>query len=235
MRKLTLGLDALPSLREATRSAIDVAAAATLSELAGVDAVRLGITEDLKPVREQDVLEARRATRGLELRMPPVPGLVKVALAARPNRVLLASPGRDGRSPSWPLDLRGRRGALEPVIRVLSEAGIPVGALVQPDIDSVKTAHGQGVGRVELFTGVLVDLPMSERHSALEGLGDAVRLAAKLRIGVSLGGGLSYRALPEILEAAPAVEGVAVGRGAIARAMLVGLDRALRDLRGVVA
>ncbi len=97
MRKLTLALDALPSLREATHSDIDVAAAATLAELAGVDAIRLGVTDDLKPVTEQDVLETRRAARVLELRMPPSPALLKVALEARPNRVMLAMPGRDVR------------------------------------------------------------------------------------------------------------------------------------------
>ena len=71
MRRITLALDGLPSLREATAAAdVDLAAAATLAELAGVDAIRLGANEDLKPVREEDVREARRAARRLELRMP---------------------------------------------------------------------------------------------------------------------------------------------------------------------
>ncbi len=72
MRQLVLALDALPSLRDAIDATdIDIAAAAILAELAGVDAIRLGINEDLKPVREEDVQEARRAARVLELRMPP--------------------------------------------------------------------------------------------------------------------------------------------------------------------
>ena len=66
MRKLVLELDALSSLREATAtSEIDLPAAATLAELAGVDAVRLGVNVDLKPVREEDVYDTRRATRRL--------------------------------------------------------------------------------------------------------------------------------------------------------------------------
>ena len=59
-----------------------------------------------------------------------------------------------------------------------------------------------------------------------------MRLAAKLRLAIGLGGGLGFRALRELLEAAPAVERVAVGRAAIARALLVGLDRSVRDLQG---
>ena len=68
MRHLTLSLDALPHLRESTGSDVDLAAAATLAKLAGADAVRIGINEDLKPVGEHDVAEARRAVEEWEAR-----------------------------------------------------------------------------------------------------------------------------------------------------------------------
>ena len=100
MRRLTLALDALPSLRESTAAPVDVGAAATLGELASVDAVRLGVNHELVPVRETDVRDARRAARTFELRMLPEETLLKVALEARPDRVLLAGPGRDGQSPA---------------------------------------------------------------------------------------------------------------------------------------
>jgi pyridoxine 5-phosphate synthase len=236
VRRLVVSLDGLPCLREATASAdVDLAAAATLAELAGVDAVRLAVNEDLKPVREEDVLEARRAARRLELRMPPQQGLLKVALEARPDRVLLADPGRDGAAPAAPLDLRARARSLEPVVRVLAEAGMRCGALVTPDLESVKRVHGAGVPAVEFYTGAIVDLPPAERRGELERLSDAVRLASKLQLGIAVGGGLGYRSLPEVLEACPAVDTVAVGRAALARALLVGLDRALRDLRALVS
>jgi pyridoxine 5-phosphate synthase len=235
-RRLTLALDALPRLREATGSPdVDVAAAATLAELAGADAVRLGVGEELRPVRDVDVRQARRSAREFELRMPPSQSLLKVALDARPDRVLLAAEARDARQPSSPLDLRGRSAALGGVVRALGEAGIVAWAVVGPDLEAVKVALAEGVRGVEFFTGALVDLPPAERHSRVEKLADAVRLAAKLRLGIGIGGGLGFRVLGELLEAAPAVERVAVGRAAIARAMLVGLDRSVRDLRALLA
>jgi pyridoxine 5-phosphate synthase len=235
MRCLTLALDALPSLRDATSSGdVDLAAAATLAELAGVDAVRLGVNEDLKPVREEDVQEVRRAARKLELRMPPSQSLLRVALEARPDRVVLAAQGRDGRSPAGPLEAKGRSLPVGAMVRALAEAGIPVATLVAPEIETVRAVHAEGVGGVEFFTGAIVDLPAPERGRELERLSDAVRLATKLRLAVGLGGGLGYRTLREVLEAAPAAEHVVVGRAALARAMLVGLDRALRDLRGLL-
>ncbi|HEX5066518.1 MAG TPA: pyridoxine 5'-phosphate synthase [Myxococcota bacterium] len=235
MRAFVLELDALPSLREAaSASEVDLAAAATLAELAGVDAVRLGVNLDMKPVREEDLRDARRAARRLELRMPPLARLLEVSLALRPDRVLLAADGREGRAAASPLDLRGES-SVAPMVRNLHEAGIAVGALVAPGVEAVKRAHAEGLTRVELYTGALTDLPAAERRAALTQLSDAARLAAKLGIEVGVAGGLGYRSLREVLEAAPAAERVAVGRAALARALLVGLDQALRDLRALAA
>ncbi len=171
MRQLVLALDALPSLRDAIDAEdVDVAAATMLSELAGVDAIRLGVNEDLKPVREEDVQEARRAARVLELRMPPSSSLLKVALEGRPDRVVLAAEGSGRKGPAGPVDLRGRSGPIEPVVRALGEAGIATVAVVSSDLESVKLAHGHGVAGVEFYTGATVDLPPAERRGELERL-----------------------------------------------------------------
>ncbi len=235
MRQLVLALDALPSLRDAIAAEdVDLAAAALLAELAGVDAIRLSVNEELKPVREEDVQEARRAARVLELRMPPSSSLLKVALEARPDRVVLAAGSSGRRGPAGPVDLRGRSVPLEPVVRTLGEAGIATVAVVGSDLESVKRAHGHGATGVDFYTGATVDLPPAERRGELERLGAAVRLASKLQLRIGLGGGLGYRTLAEVLAAAPAVESVTVGRSALVRAVLVGLDRALRDLKALV-
>lgn len=235
MRSLTLELDALPSLRDAmAASDVDLPAASTLAELAGVDAVRLGVNPDLKPVREEDLRDTRRAARRLELRMSPIEPLVRVALDVRPNLVLLASDHREGRVAASPLYFRTSAAGLSGFQRALADAGIGVAALVAPTLDAVKMAHAHGLLHVELYTGALVDLPANERRKSLDALGDAARLAAKLGLGLGLAGGLGYRSLPEVIQAAPAADRVAVGRAALTRAVLVGLDRALRDLRALL-
>ena len=231
MRQLTISLNALAALRDAAAVPVDLNAAAKLAELAGADALRLGINVDLSPVREEDVQELRRAVSEFELCMPANQSLLKVALEAQPDRVLLVAEGGAGRGGSRPLDLRGRSVALGPTVRALGEAGISVVAVVTPDLESVKIVHAEGVTGIELFTGSIVDLPHPERAAELERLGDAVRLAAKLRMTIGIGGGLGFRTLREVLEAAPAAQRVAVGRAALSRALLCGLDRALRDLR----
>ena len=118
-------------------------------------------------------------------------------------------------------------------LRPLEEARIEVWLRIAPRLEAVKAAHGEGAQGVELYAGGLVDLPSTERETELDGLRDAVRLAAKLRMAVGVGGGLGYRSLAEVLDAAPAATRVAVGRAAVARAALVGVDRAVRDLRAL--
>ena len=71
----------------------------------------------------------------------------------------------------------------------------------------------------------------TERRGAAETLGDVARLAAKLRLGVGLSGGLGFRSLAWLLPAVPGAGRVCVSRAFIARALLVGIDRAIRDLR----
>ena len=229
MRALSLCLDALPALRELSGTRLDLSAATSLAELAGIDAMRLGINEELRPVAEADVHALRRTARLFELRMSASPGLLKVALETRPDAVLLAGDTFEGTLASRPLELRSQSAGLAPIVRSLEEAGIDIAMLVTPALDSVKAAHGLGVRAIELFTGSTVDLPQVERRSRLEALSDAARLAAKLRMTVSIGGGLDYRSVSEVLPGVPSADRVSVGRALLARALLVGLDRAARD------
>jgi pyridoxine 5'-phosphate synthase PdxJ len=236
VRRLTVSLETLVALRgRLGAGALDLAAAATLAELSGADAVRVGLNEEGHPRDGADLRDLRRAAGGLELRISPAPALVKVALEARPERVLLSSESRDGLRSPMPLDFQAWGGALAPVVRTLEEAGIDVGVLVPAELEGVKGAHGADARRVELHTGRLVDLPPAERSEALVRLGDAARLASKLRLRATVGGGLDLRAAERVLEAAPVVEGVAVGRAWVARSLLVGIDRATRDWRAAVA
>ncbi len=231
-RQLIAGLDAMATLRhEMLHRGGSLVAAASLAELAGADALRVGLCEDLVPVTEADVRDLRRSVRTLEMRIAPLPSLIKYALEARPDRVLLAAESRSGGHRTGPLDFSAWGSALPPVVRTLEEAGIVVAARVAPHPEAVKAARGLELKEVELETGQLVDLPPAELATALETLSDATRLAAKLKLRVGIGGRLDERTLASILEAATTCEWVSMGREWVARCLLVGVDRATRDLR----
>ena len=230
--RIVVSLDSWPALRDfAGDDRSELGLAASLAELAGVDGLRLGIQEDLSPVRESDVLALRAAARSLELRMPISPVLAKLALSARPDRVVLVGDRHAVTGPVPPIDARVAGASLAAVLRTFADARIRTSVRVAPDLDAVRAAHVQGVNDVELFTGWLVDLPEADRRAGLVALGDAARLASKLRMGIALAGGLDDRNLREVIDAAPSAERIVLGRGLARRALLVGLDRAVRDHR----
>ncbi len=235
MRKLSLCLDALPALREmAGLGQMDLTMACSLAELANVDRLRIGIGEDLRPVSEADVQTLRRSTRFLELRMPPAQSLLKVALESRPDAVVLADGSWEGTLGARPIELRSQPSGLAPVMRSLEESGIRAALLITPSLEAVKAAHGLGVRAVEFYTGATVDLPSRERRPGLDALSDAAKLASKLRMTVSVGGGLDYRSVTEVLPLVSSARSVTVGRAVMARSLLVGIDRAARDFLDLI-
>jgi pyridoxine 5'-phosphate synthase PdxJ len=230
--RIVLSLDTWPALRElAGDDRSELMAAAAIAELAGVDSLRLSISEDLTPVRETDVDALRRASRSLELCMPVSQSLLKIPLEARPDRVVLVGERHEATGPAPPVDARVAGPELGTVLRSLAEAGIATSVRIAPEVDAIRAVHAHGVTDVELFTGYLVDLPDAERRGALATLGDTCRLASKLRLGIAIAGGLDDRNVGEVVVTAPSAERVVFGRGLARRALLVGLDRAIRDFR----
>jgi len=232
MRRLVVSIDAVARLSEAThaRSDFDLAPPSPASAAA----VRASVGEDLRPIGEREVQHLRRSSRGLELRIGVQPGLLKPVLDARPDRVILAGDAWDARGGAAPLELRMQAQTVQSMLRTLDEACIETALLVPPDIDAVKAVHKLGARGLELYTGAIVDLPREERVAALDGLGDAGRLASKLRLRVALAGALDDQSLPEVLGRVPSADTVAVGRAFSSRALLVGVERAVRDLRALV-
>lgn len=236
MRALVADLDAVAALREiAGRGDPRLAAIALAAEMNGADAVRLSANEALRPVTEDDLYDVRRVVRQLELRLAPTPSLLKLALELRPDRVVLASEPTQSRLDAAPLDAAALRHALPPAARALREAGIPVWVRIAPEPESVKLARGTEIAGVELSSVGTVDVPESERAEALERLGDAARIAAKLRLPIGVAGRLEAGRVRGLLQAAPIIERVVVGRALVARALLVGIERALRELRAELA
>lgn len=229
-RALRVSLDCVVSVGASGRLPARLTTTATLAELAGADCIRVGVREDLAPVGAAELRDLRRSARQLELRIAPLPALVKCALELRPERVLLASEPAPGQA-APPLDVPAWSAALGLALRTLREAGIEAALLIAPTLDAVKAARGVDATAIELATGALVDLPPRERRDAFAALGDASRLAAKLRLATGAGGGLDLATLGAVLDAAPTLEWLAAGRGVVERALLVGIERAVRDWR----
>ena len=148
-----ISLDAFAAFREAAATRDwDLAAAATLAELAGIDFIRVGLREELRPVAEADLHGLRRAAPVLELRAPAVQSLLKTLLETQPDSVLLSAAAWDRQVGSGPIDFRLGDAGVAPVMRGLDDARVPVTLVVAPELDAIKAAHNLGAVGVELYT-----------------------------------------------------------------------------------
>ena len=166
--------------------------------------------------------------------MPPLDEYLKLALAVRPDVVTLIPNEREGLGTERGLDVEDRRAELLPLIEPLAGSGILVSVLVDPVPNQVKAAQRAGAGAVLLHTGRFCwATDDGSRVAEFEALTNAVKTAHRLGLVVHAGGGLTYQNVAVVAELAE-VTAVDLGHSLIARAALVGVAEAVRELRLLV-
>lgn len=182
-------------------------------------------------MQERDLRLLREAMRCLvNVCLAPLDEWVKPALAVRPDLVTLTPEGREGFGMERCLDVEDRRQELSPIIEKLKAGGIGVSVLVEPAPAQIKAAQRVGAG------AVLLDCARycwagdaATRAAELERLVNAAKVGHRLGVAVHAGGGLTYQTVGQIAQV-PEIEAVHVGHGLIARAVLVGMGEAVREL-----
>ncbi len=232
MAGLIVGLDAVAMLREARRATEpDPAAAAMIAELAGAEGVCLGLRTDRRTGQERDakVLRATARTR-LFVRIAPTPDAIKIVAPIRPDLVLLAPERADSLATDGH-DLTLSAGALAEAVATLKEAGCETLVTVEPDVEHVKAVHRMGAAGACVAGARLgaARMPDTEQRE-LEAIDRCVRLAARLGLLTMVAGGLSLRSLA-LLRGLEGLRWAEAGHAIAARAVLLGMDRAVRDAR----
>ncbi len=236
MTTLVVGLDPLAALRELGGARDpDPVVAAALAELAGAGGVRVTCGRERGGIRERDVRLLREVVRtALLLRMPPLDEHLKLALAVRPDVVTLIPGERERLGAERGLDVEDRRAELLPFIQALAESGTLTSILVDPVPNQVKAAQRAGAGAVLLHTGRFCWADSDANRAAeLEALTNAAKTAHRLGLVVHAGGGLGYQNAATVAGLAE-VTAVDLGYSLVARATLVGMTEAVRELRRLV-
>jgi pyridoxine 5-phosphate synthase len=231
MTPLLVGLDALALLRECTRATTpDPAAAAVLAELGGAAGVAIGLRTDRRHSQERDAKVLRALVHGrLQLRIPPAAESLKVVAPIRPDAVVLVPERADELAQRVAFDLALAGSQVGEAAKVLREAGLPVLALVEGDVEQVKIAHRLGLAGVAL-SGVRLGVARQAetRERELDALDRSVRLAAKLGLAVQVAHGLDLDSAA-LLASLPGLDAVEIGHAVVSRALLVGFERAVAD------
>ena len=236
MSKLGVNVDHVATVRQARGiSEPDPVTPAALAELAGADSITVHLREDRRHIQDRDVEILRRTIKTrLNLEMAPTDEMVGIALKIRPDSATLVPEKREELTTEGGLDVSLHRHLIKRQVELLHQGGIAVSLFVDPDLEQIKSAHRSGADLIEIHTGAYYDSLSEElRREELAKIDTAVRAGRKLGLRVNAGHGLNYRNLPAVA-ALGGIEEFNIGHSIVARAVLVGLERAVREMLALV-
>jgi pyridoxine 5-phosphate synthase len=232
MIRLGINVDHVATVRQARRVDVpDPVEAALLAEGGGADGITVHLREDRRHIQERDVkrLRERIATK-LNLEMAVTPAMVAFAEQSRPDDACFVPEKREELTTEGGLDVVGQQGKIKDAVSRLHERGIKVSLFIDPAKKQIDAAKAVGAGAVEIHTGAYCNAAGAARVKELEAVVAAAALARGLDLEVHGGHGLNYENVIPIATIGEMVE-LNIGHSIIARAVLVGIERAVREMK----
>ncbi|MDH3781197.1 MAG: pyridoxine 5'-phosphate synthase [Desulfobulbaceae bacterium] len=236
MIKLAVNVDHVATLREARgTSEPDPVLAAGICELAGAEGIVVHLREDRRHIQDRDVRLLRQTVKTkLNLEMGATEEIIKFALDIQPDMVTLVPEKRKELTTEGGLNVAGQKKKLKMVIDRMNDAGIPVSLFVDPDSRQIGAAKDAGATFVEIHTGRYSDAAgEEERDQEFELIASAAEEAYEAGLRVNAGHGLNYFNTGRIA-ALDTIEELSIGHAIMARAIMVGLDQAVREMLGLM-
>ncbi len=235
--RLGVNIDHVATLRQQRRGTRypDPVAAAALAELGGAEQITLHLREDRRHVNDRDLSLLRQTVNGdLNLEMAAVHSMLEVALRERPDTVTLVPERREELTTEGGLDVSGHKDDIKRVTRALRDGSIEVSLFIDPELEQIKASHRVDAQAVELHTGRYCDAKTPrERSAELSRIALAAKAAHNLGLRVAAGHGLDYWNV----QAVAAIEEITelnIGYAIVCRAVLIGLTRAVREMKDLI-
>lgn len=237
MARLGVNIDHVATLRQARGGTDpDPLAAAVLVELAGADGLVVHLREDRRHIQDKDLQLLREIVHTkLDLEIAADEAMAKIALAVKPDLVTLVPEKRQELTTEGGLDVVGHKDRIQTIVAMLHDGGIPVSLFIEPDLNHIKAAHKIAADFIEIHTGRYANATRSKEADAeFDAITLAAKLAYKLGMGVNAGHGLNYRNVKRLTHIPEIVE-YNIGHSIIARAVLVGLDQAVKEMKALLS
>ena len=232
MIRLSINIDHVATLRQARGGKEpDPVAAAMLCEQVGADGITLHLRLDRRHIQDRDLYLLRQIVKTkLNLEMAATNEMLETAIKVKPDLCTLV-PERPGEiTTEGGLDVAGQRKVLKEKIERLHKAGLTVSIFINPKERQIKAAKEVGADAVELHTGPYAEASSEEdAEREFERLLRAAKLAEKLCLELRAGHSLNFRILPRIATLPNLVE-VSIGHNVVARAVFIGLEKAVKEL-----
>ncbi|HAC63045.1 MAG TPA: pyridoxine 5'-phosphate synthase [Cyanothece sp. UBA12306] len=232
---LTLGvnIDHVATIRQARRTVEpDPIAAAVLAELAGANGITCHLREDRRHIQDRDLRLLRETVRThLNLEMAATDEMVAIALEHKPDYVTLVPEKREEVTTEGGLDILGSFERIKQVVEQLQNAQIPVSLFIDADENQIQASANTHAQFIELHTGKYADAPNPiVTHQELEYLKRGCEQAHGLGLRINAGHGLTYQNVYPVA-CLPKMEELNIGHTIISRAVLVGMERAVREMK----
>lgn len=235
--KLGVNIDHVATLRQARGTDYPSPAAAVPPCLAGgADGITIHLREDRRHIRDADLHEIRGIlASGLNLEMANAPDVVAAALRERPDEVCLVPERRQEITTEGGLDAAGQIESLRPTVAALRDAGIRVSLFIAPEERQLEAAVALGAPVVELHTGRYCNAAGREREEELERLAAAAEAGYAAGLQINAGHGLNLENIGDFLARVPHLDTLNIGHSIVARAVFVGLEAAVREMKDAMA
>lgn len=236
MPQLGVNIDHVATVRQARRTnEPDPVWAAALAELGGADGITLHLREDRRHISDRDLRVLRdTVTVKLNLEMACEAEVTRIACETKPDQVTLVPEKREEVTTEGGLDLLGNRDRVARTIEALRQAGVPVSLFLDPDPRQIDAAVHMAVDAVELHTGQysLATGPAQKRE--LDVLIDVASTIRAAGLALHAGHGLTYRNVGPIA-AIREMHELNIGHSIVARAMMVGFQEAVREMKRLIS
>ena len=230
--RLGVNIDHVATVRQARQvREPEPVTAALLAELAGADGITVHLRGDRRHIQERDLdLLKEVLSVKLNIEMAATREMVAIARRVTPAQVTLVPEHPNELTTTGGLDVARHADSLKTTVTRLHEADIQVSLFIDADLKQVRKARAIGVEAIEINTGPYADLSEDDQRKYLAKVISAARLAKRQRLEVLAGHGLTYLNIGPIASIEEIVE-VNIGHSLVARAVLVGMEQAVREMR----
>ncbi len=232
---LGVNIDHVATLREARRGIEpDPIMAAPLAILGGADGITVHLREDRRHIHDRDLEILKKIVPvELNLEMAVTEEMLSIAEKIKPDLVTLVPEKRMELTTEGGLDVKKHKKNVMEAIRRLHKKDMPVSLFINPDRDAINLSKQVGSDMVEIHTGTYANAKGKSQEKEFERVRNAIEYALKTGLLVNAGHGLNYFNVKKIAEI-EGLRGLYIGHSIISRAVFVGLERAVREMKSLL-
>lgn len=232
---LGVNVDHIATLRQARHGVEpEPAIAASLAILGGADGITVHLREDRRHINDRDLQVLKSFVPvELNLEMAATSEMISVAKKIRPDLVTIVPEKRKELTTEGGLAVGAHFMALRQAIRVLKDNDIKVSLFINPSDADIESAKKAGADMIEIHTGMYANARGERQDRELARIIKSVKYSLELGLGTNAGHGLNYQNVRHVAEI-DGIRGLYIGHSIVSRAVLVGMERAVREMKNLI-